>query len=239
MAERQWRCVRQQAGQLVKEFREQRPRHSASDTREVREEMAVIEKARRSVTNRKAVDRLELLLALFGWNGYHHVLTYDNEHLPPTYSDVQRSFQNFRRRVQYHRNERPFDYIYLIEGRHGDHRYHIHAVFSAEDFSNEDVKSLWRNGNVVTEPVLKGNQGYRPLAKYFVKEGTDGIIIPINRHPWVASKTLYKRLPPAETWYSDTGRIDIPDNILFPAHKTGVQNAYGAFYYATYILKGS
>lgn len=239
MAKRQWRCARQQAGHLVKEFREKRPWHSASATREELEEMAVIEKARRTVTNRKSVDRVELLLALFGWTGSHHTLTYDNEHLPPTYADVQRSCKAFIKRARRHLNERPFDYIYCIEGRHGDHRYHIHVVLSDEDFSSDDVKALWRNGNIVSEPALKGKEGYRPLAKYFVKERTDGIIIPINRHPWVASQTLYKRLPPAEIWYTDNGRIDIPDNILFPAHKTYNENAYGAFNYASYILKDS
>lgn len=239
METRKWRCVRQQAGPLVKEYREIRPWRSASDTREEREAKAEIEKVRRSVTNRKPVNRLELLLALFGRTGYHHVLTYDDEHLPSTYADVQHTFNTFRRRAIYHRHKQPFDYIYLIEGRHGAHRYHIHAILRSEDFSSEDIKALWRNGNVKTLPVFKEKHGYRPLAKYFVKEGTDGIIIPINRHPWVASQTLYKKLPPAEIWYADNGAIDIPDNISFPPNKNGKENAFGAFLYASYILSDS
>ena len=66
------------------------------------------------------VDRLELRLALFGYEGSVYTLTFDREHEPEGFRDVRRAWKSFCKRLRRWR-ARGFDYIYLIEGRHGDH----------------------------------------------------------------------------------------------------------------------
>ena len=68
----------------------------------------------------------------------------------------------------------PFDWIGCIEGKHGDHRLHVHLVLRDEDFSPAEVRHLWTAGKVDDEPVLLREGGYRRLAQYFNKERPDG-----------------------------------------------------------------
>ena len=128
------------------------------------------------------------------------------------------------------------DYVYLIEGKHGDHRYHIHLVLRDSDFSPAEVRHLWRYGeNVEDQPLLRyPRDSYRRTAKYFNKEATDGITIPISARTWVCSRSLLRQLPPAECWRDTTGEIPIPKD----ARSHGVYNTaneFGQYRYAWYI----
>lgn len=51
-----------------------------------------------------------------------------------------------------------FDYVYAIEGRHGDKRFHIHLVLRDTDFTLEEVRFLWPGGFVDGEPLLQGRR---------------------------------------------------------------------------------
>ena len=65
-----WYCTRQRAGPLVKECRALRPRLSANDTPYERtEKNKILRPPRDSSVCRTRVDRLELRLALFGFEG--------------------------------------------------------------------------------------------------------------------------------------------------------------------------
>lgn len=76
------------------------------------------------------------------------------------------------------------DYIYLIEGRHGDIRYHIHLVLRNSDFSPAELGYLWKYGEVDDEPLLLGPYDtYRRTAKYWNKEASDGITVPVGAGP--------------------------------------------------------
>ena len=44
-----------------------------------------------------------------------------------------------------------FDYVYAIEGRHGDKRFHIHLVLRDADFTLEEVRFLWPGGQFPPE----------------------------------------------------------------------------------------
>ena len=54
---------------------------------------------------------------------------------PGKFQDVRRAWRSFLYRLKKWKKGAPFDYVYLIEGRHGDHRYHIHLVLRDSDFS--------------------------------------------------------------------------------------------------------
>lgn len=234
-----WICCRQRAGPLVKECRSLRPRFSADDTAADR----AAKKDLRCAVNRKMTDRLELRLALFGWWGSHYVLTFDDEHLPAKFADARRELRNFLRRAHRLREQvsgsKELRYIYAIEGLHGDHRYHIHLILDDRELQPAVVRYLWRCGMVDDSPVLLGKGGYRRLAEYLTKERTDGIVIPIGRHPWSCSRSLNAELPAPERWTDESGAIDVPDAVLW-ARRGNTVNDFGAHYYASYIqLDGS
>lgn len=233
--ENRWYCVRQRAGPLVKECRSIRPRHSAKDSPwERTEKNRILRPPRDSSVCRTRVDRLELRLALFGYEGSVYTLTFDREHEPEQFQDVRLAWRRFLYRLNKWR-KRPFDYIYLIEGRHGDHRYHIHLVLRDSDFSPAEVRWLWGQGGVDDEPLLKyPRDSYRRTAKYWNKEATDGIRIPIGARTWVCSRSLGKQLPPTECWQDSSGEIPIPESVrCHGVYNTA--NEFGQYRYAWYI----
>lgn len=233
--ENRWICVRQRAGPLVKECRAVRPRLSAKDTLYERtEKNKILRPPRDSSVCRTKVDRLELRLALFGYEGSVYTLTFDPEHEPQKFQDARRAWKNFLYRLRKWR-KRPFDYIYLIEGRHGDHRFHIHLVLRDSDFTPSEVRFLWQQGYVDDQPLLRSpHDSFRRTAKYFNKEATDGITIPIGSRTWVCSRSLVKQLPPVECWRDSSGEIPIPANAQ--CHGTyATANAFGAYRYAWYV----
>lgn len=235
-SDKRWYCVRQRAGPLVKECRSIRPRLAANDTPwERTEKNKILRPPRDSSVCRTRVDRLELRLALFGYEGSVYTLTFDREHEPERFQDVRLVWRRFLYRLKKWRG-RPFDYIYLIEGRHGDHRYHIHLVLRDSDFSPAEVRHLWRFGsNVDDQPLLRNPwDSYRRTAKYFNKEATDGVTIPIGGRTWVCSRSLVRQLPPVECWRDESGMIPIPANTQRRGtYQTG--NQFGEYRYAWYI----
>ena len=230
----QWYCVQQRAGPLVKECRALRPRVSAEDTAEAHRVKAELKKRQRCAVNRSQTDRLELRLALFGWTGEHYTLTFDDAHLPPSFAGVRLELRAFLARWRRWRDGRPLDYIYAVEGLHGDHRYHVHFVADYYELSPVEVRQLWRGGLVDDEPVLLDKRGYRRLAEYLNKERTDGVVIPIGRHPWSCSRSLNAKLPPPVRWTDDSGIVTVPDEVLC-ARKDARETDWGAYYYASYV----
>ncbi len=228
--------MRQRAGPLVKECRAIRPRLSAQDSIYTRSEKnRILRPPRDSSVCRTRVDRLELRLALFGYEGSVYCLTFDAEHEPARFQDVRLAWRSFLYQLKKWRGQ-PFDYIYLIEGRHGDHRYHIHLVVRDSDFAPAEIRYLWGDrGGVDDEPLLlHPKDRYRRTAVYFCKEATDGVAIPISARTWVCSRSLVKQLPPAEHWRDSTGTIWVPDGVRCSG-KYDTSNEFGEYQYAWYI----
>lgn len=92
----EWIQVRQRAGPLVKECRYRRPALSKGDLPSVRREKNRIRALTRDACFRRTpVDRLELMLALFGWRASVYCLTFDPDHLPGSFQEVRRIWRNF------------------------------------------------------------------------------------------------------------------------------------------------
>lgn len=238
MPDHLWYCTRQRAGPLVKECRAIRPRLSVADSPDDRRDKRQIVNSPHSAVCRTQADRLELRLALYGFEGSHYTLTFDDANLPRDFAGVRKAFRAFAGRIKRWQKGQPFDYIYCIEGLHGDHRYHIHTVFRDSDFSPAEIRYLWKYGEVDDEPVLRKEGGYRRLAVYFNKERTDGYWIPIGRHPWSCSRSLSQAIPPPERWMDDSGVIEIPDDVIWARRGDG-NNDFGSYYYGSYILPKS
>lgn len=231
-------CVRQRAGCLVKEYRgASLPRYSPTDTDEDRREKAVLKAQRRTVFSRHSTDRLELMLALLGKHATHYVLEFDDEHLPQRFADVRKALRAFLRRTERFRGGEPLDWIAVIEGLHGAHRYHIHFVTDYYQLSPAEVQFLWGCGEVTDWPVFKRRGkvcGYRYLARYLTKERSDGIAIPVGRHPWSCSRSLRAKLPPPEIWYDTSDEIAIPADALLQRPRSAC-GRFGGYRAASWI----
>lgn len=245
-----WHCCRIRAGPLVKECRAIRPRFSREDTTMDHRAKAQLKQYQKGAVNRKQVDRLEIRLALLGPMGTHYILTFRNDALPVDFAGVRRCLRAFLARVSRWRGGKCLAYLYAIEGLHGDHRYHIHFVCDYNDLTPAEVRYLWRYGEVDDEPVLRtrsvqdpftgqwhtvSDGGFRRLAEYLNKERTDGVFIPIGRHPWSCSRCLNARVPAPEQWMDANGAIEIPANVLW-ARRGSMENDWGAYYYGSWIL---
>lgn len=237
MSERpQWVCTRQRAGPLVKECRAIRPRLSPNDTPYERtEKNKILRPPRDSSVCRTSVDRLELRLALFGFEGSVYTLTFDTDHTPKNLAEVRKAWRSMQRRMKMWK-ERPFDYAYRIEGLHGDHRLHMHLVTRDSDFAPAEIRFLWKYGTEVDdEPLLRHpRDSYRRMAKYLSKEAVDGVRIPVGARTWCCSKSLIAKLPPTEIWRSDSGFIEIPDNVRCSG-TYHTENEFGSYNYAWWI----
>lgn len=144
-----------------------------------------------------SADKLELYLALFGYTGAHHILTFDDEHLPQDFSEVKRCLSAFLKRAR--RFGAMLDrYVYAIEAGHSRGRWHIHLVVDDLDLPCVAVGFLWDYGFVNPGyrdfPVLARDGGYRRLAEYFCKDNTQ--MIPLGKHRWGVARGMRRMIPP-------------------------------------------
>ena len=240
MSECLWICTRQRAGPLVKECRALRPRFSSADDPYIAAEKRAMRRRIDSAVCHGPIDRLELLLALFGNEGVHYELSFDDEYLPDSFKGVRKALSAFLRKCKRWKGNTPFDYIYVIEYGSQHCRFHVHTVLRYSDFSPTEVRHLWKYGWVDDSPVLKATGGYRRLAKYFNKEPSDGFFLPVGRHPWSCSRCLRSKLPDIEKWEDPSGAIPVPQEALWrssPAGPECVPNEFGVYYYYSYIEK--
>lgn len=132
-----------------------------------------------------------------------------------------------------------FDYVYCIEGLHGNRRYHVHFVTDYYQIGKSEIEYLWRRGMINPDdepgPVLQKRGGFRRLAEYFNKERTDGFIIPIGRHPWSVSKSLRDKLPKPEKWTDDCGEIIVPQDAVWVSSPCRLSNDFGVYNYVSWI----
>lgn len=168
--------------------------------------------------SRTSVDKLELRLALYGYDGIFYTLTFDNDHLPPNRAGVQRVWDAFLKRLRRWARKPVEYYVYRIEGLHGGHRYHIHAFLRDQDFPPAVVQFLWTWGNAYDTPWdqkrVLAEPGYRGLAIYFTKETPE-----VGRHPWNCSRALSRMIPQPEVSRCKSGAIRPPAGaVLLPTN---------------------
>lgn len=238
--QKEWICVRQRAGPLVKECRAIRPRLSRYDSPYERSlKNKILRPSKDSSVCRTPTDRVELMLAQFGFDGVSYVLEWPDEFRPKTYKDLRKWLDGFVRRMR-RRLGHEFDYLYRIEGLHGKQNYHIHMTVSYNDLPYVVMEDACKEiGAGVTveygRPLLKdAHDSYRRTAIYYTKEKPDGIKIPVSGKAWGYSNSLRKKLPPPEHFTSDTGQIDFPEHPRACGRST-VDNAFGHYHYGWYI----
>lgn len=163
-----WICVRQRAGPLVKECRYQRPTLRKGDLPSVqREKQKILSMTKGALFRRTPEDRLELMLGLFGWGATVYTLTFNDAQLPHSFQGVRQVWRELPGRYA-PVAEDSFDYVYAIEGRHGDKRFHI-LGFAGYSFTLEEVRFLWPGGFVDGEPLLQARRTVSAVGAYLVK----------------------------------------------------------------------
>ena len=146
-----WYCVRQRAGPLVKECRSIRPRLSAGDSPwERAEKNKILRPPRDSSVCRTRVDRLELRLALFGYEGSVYTLTFDREHEPERFQDVRRAWRSFLYRLKKWRGG-GVGYVYFPQGGAGEPRV-LHTIgVRGDDLASGVGRDLRGSGGISRE----------------------------------------------------------------------------------------
>lgn len=233
-----WVIVRQQAGYMVKAM-------ATDNYRYLRRYGAEATRRRCSpALSRTSIDKLELRLALFEFDGVFWSLTFDDDHLPSDYAGALRAWRAFMRRLRRCRGSPVDFYVYRIEGLHGDRRWHIHVFLRSCDFSADDVRQAWgERGNVEPEPWTRARvlerrdddpsfiTGYRGLARYFTKE-----LPQVGKHPWGCSKTLSRFLPKPRISTSVTGVIRPPPGaVMLPSDGAPHLTEWGIYGYCRYL----
>lgn len=108
------------------------------------------------MNDRTSRDKLASLLEEnFSLSDLFVTLSYDEAHLPPNYDAAAKLLKSFIRcfREMRKANGNPYDYIYVIEGEHGDHRIHHHIIVPAEAGTRELLQALWKFGGIDVETI--------------------------------------------------------------------------------------
>lgn len=181
------------------------------------------------------MDRLEVMLALMGWGCSLYTLTFANETLPQSLAQTRDWWKACSKGLRRVRGG-AFPYVYCIEGLHGDHRWHVHAVLRDADFSQDDVLRRWGGGHIEdVQPLLPDRQtAFRDRARYLTKERRDGLVIPKGVRQWVAAPMLYQALAPPEKRLVKSGSIRSPGE-LWNLVQSDKENPYGAYRYKSWI----
>lgn len=195
---------------------------------------------------RTSRDKLEVRLALFGYEGIFYSLTFTPENSPGSWAETKtrwdafvKKLKRFRARsnAEWPRLKLPmeFDYVYRIEHRHDN--WHLHCFLRESDFPPAVVRYLWDYGIAEDAPWtyrrVHDEGGYRGLAEYFTKEVPD-----VGRHPWGTNRGLTRLIPEPKISFSSTGRIAIPKgSVLLPVKDPGM-TPWGVFQYCRYLTSG-
>lgn len=205
-----------------------------------REKRGHSSEARKRMNDKTAKGKLKMILAAnFTPEDYLVTLTYRDEALPARRQTAQRDVKKYIATLRAVRKARGevLRYIYTIEHKHGEGRYHVHMVLNqsrGNDF--EEIRSLWTHGEVIeiqplTEWASPGNPGYTAIAEYLAKESGDR---PLGSRMWTGSTNLAK--PKEESyWVADSETIAPPKGSTIIEREEKVTE-YGSYSYCEYVL---
>lgn len=224
------------AGPLVVEcvYPAPNPRDSAG----VRAGKKALSSAAQQQMNLKyAYQKLELLIAAnFGIRDLYVTLTYDDAHLPRNRAEARKIMQAFWKRLRKARIEKGQElrYLYVTEHKHGEGRWHHHALINAtgEDYSL--IRQLWGQGGVEFKQLrIDRDKNFETLARYLCKEQRDKVGLRL----WSGSRNLRK--PERECFRvpNDT-QLTIPRNAPITFNNDNRDTLYGHFQFIKYLAAG-
>lgn len=203
--------------------------------------------AQKIINTKLAQGRLEMKLAAnFSNKDYFVTFTYDGDN--PDRKTVKRDKNAFIRQLRTARRARnqDFKWIFCIECRHGDGRYHLHAVINSADkqLDYDEISSLWTHGHVDISRLFDRKHKFSTwldIARYMTKErpeeGTD--VTPVGAQIYTCSRNLDKPIIET-TWIDEDEPFDIPAGAEILADQNEVTYVDGIpvkFAYVKYLTE--
>lgn len=161
-------------------------------------------------------------------------LTYRDTDMPAGWKRARELVRKFLRNYRNARKKRgqSLKYIYVTEGKHGDHRLHHHLVINATGQDIEEIRSLWTYGDVVDVEYI-GERGIKALSAYMTKESMEGG--PVGAQAWTPSRGMKK--PTIKTVYvPNNTTLKPPLNCHIMDREIKEKEFGGYAYYEYYIF---
>ena len=195
--------------------------------------------ARKRINQLKSEQKLsEYVAANFDSGDYHVVFDLSENFFTPDYRVLKKYWQQFLKRVRKDRSAKEMDslrYIYVIEGLHGDHRPHIHALLKADDMDGDSwaiICKQWFYGTV-SEFKIADWEHRNHIGHYLSKEPREKGRIHVGQRSFDCSRNLRR---PRRISYSmpESNCFKIPDGYEIIVSDTK-NNPFGSFEY--FVLK--
>ena len=197
------------AGRLVWDIAYTVPRPNATPQERKRIREVTAEQVARTHCN-TAQRKLELLMATnFEPEDLVLTATYRDADLPASADVTRRRLGKVFAQLRAYRKARglpELKYIYVLEGRHGDHRPHVHLIMNAVGGDLELIKSLWVWGDDIQLNYIE-DRGYDVWAGYFTKERREASLN--GKKQFVGSRNLARPTVTYE-WVDDGATVDAP-----------------------------
>ena len=233
------------AGRLVWDITYTVPRPNASkqDRKRIRE---VTEEQIQRTNANTAQRKLEMLMATnFDDTDLVLTVTYRDADLPESADVTRKHLGKVFAQMRAYRKARglpDLKYIYVLEGRHGDHRPHAHIIINAAGGDLELMRSLWIWGDDIQLNYIR-ERGCDGWAGYLTKErreaslngkkqfvGSRNLARPVTTYAWVDDGTTVDAPPGAQVLDEGGGRNEIascrfvkylmPKNTYYNTHAT-------------------
>lgn len=233
------------AGRLVWDITYTVPRPNASKQERKRIREVTEEQVARTNAN-TAQRKLEMLMATnFDDTDLVLTVTYRDADLPESADVTRKHLGKVFAQMRAYRKARglpDLKYIYVLEGRHGDHRPHAHLIVNAAGGDLELMRSLWIWGDDIQLNYIR-ERGYDGWAGYLTKErreaslngkkqfvGSRNLARPVTTYEWVDDGTTVDAPPGAQVLDEGGGRNEIascrfvkyllPKNTYYNTHAT-------------------
>ena len=233
------------AGRLVWDITYTVPRPNASKQERKRIREVTEEQIQRTNAN-TAQRKLEMLMATnFDEGDVMLTVTYRDADLPDSADVTRKHLGKVFAQMRTYRKARglpDLKYIYVLEGRHGDHRPHAHIIINAAGGDLELMRSLWIWGDDIQLNYIR-ERGYDGWAGYLTKErreaslngkkqfvGSRNLARPVTTYEWVDDGTTVDAPPGAQVLDEGGGRNEIascrfvkylmPKNTYYNTHAT-------------------
>ena len=233
------------AGRLVWDITYTVPRPNASKQERKRVREVTEEQVARTNAN-TAQRKLEMLVATnFDEGDLVLTVTYRDADLPDSADVTRKHLGKVFAQMRAYRKARglpDLKYIYVLEGRHGDHRPHAHIIINAAGGDLELMRSLWIWGDDIQLNYIR-ERGYDGWAGYLTTErreaslngkkqfvGSRNLARPVTTYEWVDDGTSVEAPPGAQVLDEGGGRNEIascrfvkyliPKNTYYNTHAT-------------------
>lgn len=233
------------AGRLVWDITYTVPRPNANTAQRKRIREVTEEQIQRTNAN-TAQRKLEMLMATnFDEADLVLTVTYRDADLPDSADVTRKHLGKVFAQMRAYRKARglpDLKYIYVLEGRHGDHRPHAHLIVNAAGGDLELMRSLWIWGDDIQLNYIR-ERGYDGWAGYLTKErreaslngkkqfvGSRNLDRPVTTYAWVDDGTTVDAPPGAQVLDEGGGRNEIascrfvkylmPKNTYYNTHAT-------------------